>query len=407
MQVVRSEEPRCRNGRRRLSRLGATAAALGALVVVGAPHAGAQTASSDAPATAVQVTTSYPAISVEPGTTVKLDLKTVAPVTERVDLAVDGAPVGWTTTLRGGGFVIAGVTAGPLDAATAQLEIAVPADAAPGQYPLTVDGTAADGQSTLAISITVAEVVDSGIQVAADFPSLRGGPTDTFSYTLTVDNKTPAAQTFNFSATGPDGWTVTASPQAESRANTVTVDAGGTAKVGVSATPPASVTEGTYPITVDVDGQNGAKGSIQLGAEVGGTAKLDLQTASGVLNAAGPSNSVHKESLTLSNSGSAPVTKVTLSASPPSGWTVTFDPPTVDNLAAGQTAQVVATIKPGKDAIAGDYAIGITASGGSVNSNVALRYTVNTSRSWGLVGLALILAAVAALVIGFRRFGRH
>ena len=54
-------------------------------------------------------------------------------------MSVTGAPSGWTTTLRGGGFVITAVTAAPADSDTeASLEVDVPPDAAPGTYPLTV-----------------------------------------------------------------------------------------------------------------------------------------------------------------------------------------------------------------------------------------------------------------------------
>ena len=99
--------------------------------------------------------------------------------------------------------------------------------------------------------------VDSGIGVKADFPSLRGDPGTAFSYTLTVTNNTPESQTFTFTAEGPQGWTVTASPAAAAKANTVTIDAGGTAQVKVSATPPDGVEEGSYPIDVTVASDNG------------------------------------------------------------------------------------------------------------------------------------------------------
>ena len=130
--------------------------------------------------------------------------------------------------------------------------------------------SAPQGTSRLDLTVTVASQVDSGIALTADFPSLNGGPTDTFSYTLTLTNNTPAQQTFNFTGSGPEGWTVTASPAAESRANTVTVDGGGTSQIKVSATPPANIASGKYQIEVDVTGANGATGKISLGAEVSG-----------------------------------------------------------------------------------------------------------------------------------------
>ena len=214
----------------------------------------------------VRLTTPYPALLVEPGSDVKLDLNASAPQPERVDLAIDGLPDGWKATLRGGGFVISGLTASPDPPGKAQLELAVPPTAVPGSYPVGVIESAPQGTSRLDLTVTVASQVDSGIALTADFPSLNGGPTDTFSYTLTLTNNTPAQQTFNFTGSGPEGWTVTASPAAESRANTVTVDGGGTSQIKVSATPPANIASGKYQIEVDVTGANGATGKISLGA---------------------------------------------------------------------------------------------------------------------------------------------
>jgi len=109
----------------------------------------------------------------------------------------------------------------------------------------------------------------------------------------------------------------------------------------------------------------------------------------------------------VSNSGTAALEKVSFSATPPAGWNVNFEPATLANVGAGQTEQVVAVITPGKDALAGDYAIGVSASGGSEHSDLDLRYTVTTSRSWAFVGIAVAVLGVLALGFGYRRYGRR
>ncbi len=355
----------------------------------------------------VRLTTPYPALLVEPGSDVKLDLNASAPQPERVDLAIDGLPDGWKATLRGGGFVISGLTAAPDPPGKAQLELAVPPTATPGSYPVAVIESAPQGTSRLDLTVTVASQVDSGIALTADFPSLNGGPTDTFSYTLTLTNNTPAQQTFNFAGTGPEGWTVTASPAAEARANTVTVDGGGTSQIKVSATPPANIASGKYQIEVDVTGANGATGKISLGAEVSGVGTLDAATTDGRLNLSGHSNHASRETLVVSNTGTAALTAISFSATPPSGWQVTFSPTKLDQVAPGQKTQVVAEIKPAKDAIAGDYALPVNVSAGSTSKALDLRYTVKTSRSWGLIGLFVIVAAGLVLFGVVRRLGRR
>ncbi|MET0460173.1 MAG: NEW3 domain-containing protein, partial [Ilumatobacteraceae bacterium] len=204
--------------RRNVSVLAAAGGVMASVLV------GASVAHADAPFT---LTTPYPTIETQPGSTVKLDVDVASTTADAVDLSVDGLPDGWTATLRGGGFVIHSVTATPEAPAKASLEIDVPPTAAAGSYPITVAGSdGAAGAAAMQVTLDVAELVDSGIELTADFPSLKGDPATAFSYNLTVTNNTPEEQTFTFDPTAPQGWTVTASPTAEARAETVTIDAG-------------------------------------------------------------------------------------------------------------------------------------------------------------------------------------
>ena len=232
----------------------ALAAAL-ALPAAGAAHADAS----------FVITTKYPTVEAQPGSNVKLDLAVTSPDPEVVDLALAGVPDGWTSTLRGGGFVIHSITAVPATPAAATLELDVPASAQPGSYPVTLTGTDQLGEAMdLTVTVDVAAEVNSGVQLTADFPSLRGAPATAFTYTLTITNDTPEQQTFTFSPTAPQGWTVTASPSAEANAETATVDAGGTGEVKVTATPPDTTAEGSYQIPVDVTAASGSNGHIDL-----------------------------------------------------------------------------------------------------------------------------------------------
>ncbi|MEZ5256217.1 MAG: NEW3 domain-containing protein [Ilumatobacteraceae bacterium] len=266
---------------------------------------------------------------------------------------------------------------------------------------------APEGTSSAHITVDVAEQVAEGIAVTADFPSLDGGPSDTFTYNLTVTNNTPTTQTFEFAATGPNGWQVDASPTAEARATTVSIDGGGTSTVKVTATPPATVDAGAYDLGVTVTSDSGATGTIKLTANVTGRAQLAVATSDERLDMSGPSNSARTETLVVTNSGTAPLENVSFRSSPPKGWTVAFEPSTIDAVPAGQSAQVVATITPTKDAVAGDYAVALTASSGSLDQSLALRYSVTTSWTWGLLGALLIVLAIGALTVGYRRFGRR
>jgi uncharacterized membrane protein len=358
------------------------------------------------------ITTPYPAIEVQPGSTVKLDFNIASDRPEPVDLSVGGLAEGWTATLRGGGFVIHQITSEPGDdtstGAAATLEIDVPADASAGDHRLTVTALDAEGaRSVVAITLTVADQVDNGITLAADFPSLSGEPGGTLTYTLTVENETPIEQTFTFDPTGPQGWTVTASPTAEAKAQTLTVDAGDSSTLKVSATSPATAEEGTYPIDVAVIGANGASGTFGLEAQVVGTPQLALGTADDRLNVTGSAGSDKRIPLIIANTGTAPMESVKLAGTAPSDWDVSFDPKEIAVVKPGETTQVTAIVSPSSDAVAGDYAMTVRASAGSLSSDVDLRYTVEGSRTLGFAAIAVIAAAFAGLAGVFVKFGRR
>src|SRR6266516_3803664 len=95
---------------------------------------------------------------------------------------------------------------------------------------------------------------------------------------------------------------------------------------------------------------------------------------------------------------------VTVTATPPTNWKVTFDQPSVD-IAANDKATVTATIVPSGDAVAGDYVISVTATAEQANQSQDLRFTVETSTTWAIIGIGLIVITLGALGWVFRRFG--
>jgi uncharacterized membrane protein len=98
---------------------------------------------------------------------------------------------------------------------------------------------------------------------------------------------------------------------------------------------------------------------------------------------------------------------VTLSATPPTDWEVTFTPELIDQVPPGEVARVNATITPSGDSVAGDYIVTITANVPEANSEIELRTTVKTSGLWGIIGLLLIVAALGGLGYVFRTYGRR
>ncbi len=395
---------RTRSGR--VGRIAALAAAAG--VIVASTFA---TAGPIAAADGLVLTTPYPAVSVAPGSKASFDLSVITSTVTRVDLSLAGVPTGWTASLNGGGYVVSAVLAGanPSAPPTVRLDVKVPADAQAQVYHLQVSATSGSLRSDLSIDINVSSTAAGDVTLTTDFPSLKGPSSQTFSFNLTLRNETAQDLTFGLNAQGPTGWTVTAKPTSQTQASTFQVNAGDTAGITVTAEPPTDVAAGSYPITVSAtSGDRNVGGQLQV--EVTGQYGMTLTTPDGRLNANGSAGSVIARPLTLQNTGTAPLTNVTVTDSVPSGWKVTYDPAgPIANIAPNATVNVTANITPSGNAIAGDYATTFRANApdSSTTASADIRVTVETPLNWLIVGGGLIVLVLLGLGWVFQRYGRR
>lgn len=357
-------------------------------------------------ATTLTVTTAYPAVVVAPGARVSfnVDIATAAP--ERVGLALAGVPTGWTATIHGGGFVVDAVQTTGGDPTTIRVDVTVPATAT-GTSRIVLTATAGGERRELPLEIRVDSAAAGDVTLTTDFPKLQGPSDQTFSFNLTLSNQTAEDLTFAVNAQGPEGWTVSAKLTGESQAASAIVKAGATSGVTVSAQAPDGVEAGSYPIqVVATAGSRQIPGTLEV--EITGTYGLTLATADQRLNGNGQAGQSTDLALVLTNTGTAAVTNVKLTATPPSGWKVTFEPDTVATLEADTTQAVTAHIVPSGDAVAGDYAVTLKATGDqSTSSSIDVRFTVETSMLWAVVGIGLIAAVVLGVAWVFQRFGRR
>jgi uncharacterized membrane protein len=358
----------------------------------------------------IQIVTPYPAVVTQAGKTVTLNLEVITATRQRVDLAITQTPPGWQTTLRGGGFVIRGVFGSPKTEKETppqvQLEIRVPADAQPNTYRVSVKASGPGGTDVLLVDVTVSEIAAGAVTLTPEFPSQQGSATDSFNFSVTLNNNTPEKTTFNLSAEGPQGWTISARPSTESRATTVAVDGGATATVTVSADPPDEIVAGTYPIKVRAAG-GGNNAEADLSVEITGNFQIELSTDNERLSADATAGDRTDLILVVRNTGTGALSEVKMTSTPPTGWKVNFDPETVDKIDAKQEARVTARITPAADSVAGDYQVNMTAAAGATTDNVDVRVTVKTSLLTGLLGVLLLAAVIFAVLWVFRRYGRR
>lgn len=380
----------------------AVAAAAAALALPAGPSLAAR---------GLQLVTPYPAISTAAGKTVTLNVQVITPDRRRVDLAIAQAPPGWQTTLRGGGFVINAAFGGPDSppdsrAPEIQLEIRVPPDAGEGANTIVVKGSAGGVTDLLQVNVTVSQTAAGAVTLEPDFPSVRGKSDTSFTLKAKLQNNTPNKASFALDAAGPPGWRIDARPQTETTAATVSVDGGGETAVEVSADPPDNVPAGEYPVTLRATGA-GTQAETTFTVEITGNVRMTLTTVTERLNARGTAGRIARIPLVVRNEGTAPLRGVTLSQSAPSGWDVEFEPDSVQQVAPGRSARVTAKVRPAGDAIAGDYSLTLTATAEGTTSNADVRFSVRTSRFWGIVGLLLIAAIGYGLYRVFRRYGRR
>ncbi len=111
--------------------------------------------------------------------------------------------------------------------------------------------------------------------------------------------------------------------------------------------------------------------------------------------------------LVLHNSGTAPARDVALSASPPAGWKVTFEPKQIPEIPVDGDQKVNALVTPAPKALAGDYMVTMRASGSGQSQSADYRISVTTSTLWGMAGVGVIGAALLVLVGAVGRFGRR
>ena len=385
------------HGRRRGAPLAAIGLLLSSTLALAAPTAVA----------AATLNTPFPSVVVGPGSTVGFDVTVTGNANEQISLAVSGVPADWTATLRGGGYVVNGVQTDATGKATVRLELKIPATATDSSSTVTLAASSGGGSSSLPLTIQVSSAAAGDVTLTSDYPSLQGASGTSFTFNFNLHNDSAEDLTFAVTAVGPDGWEVNATLTGQSQAASAVVKASGSAGVSVSAKPPTDVAPGTYDINVRAtvgDRTIDAKPTVVIT----GTNSLTLSTPDQRLSNSGAAGSSITQQLVVHNGGTQPLEGVTLSATAPTDWTVTFSPSDkLDPIAAGQDATITATLVPSNDAIAGDYVVTYNARAANATGTVEIRMTIETSPLFGFVGLALIALVLFGLWWVFQKYGRR
>jgi uncharacterized membrane protein len=109
----------------------------------------------------------------------------------------------------------------------------------------------------------------------------------------------------------------------------------------------------------------------------------------------------------VGNAGTAPVRNVAFVTKKPDKWTIDFKPDKIDALNPQELREISMEITAPARAIAGDYAIGVTANSADANKSIDFRVTVATATLRGWIGAGIVALVVVGLVAVFWRLGRR
>lgn len=261
------------------------------------------------------------------------------------------------------------------------------------------------------------------LQVNPKFPSMTGAADSSFKFEVEFTYRSGEARgrTFDLAVTGPPGWLTyiaESTYKLDSQISAIFLEPYSVKQpvVVVAVAPFWLYPEpGDYPIEFRVSSGE-LSDIVTLTATITARYGLDAATTSGQLNTKTTAGKPATLGVKVTNTGTAPLDKVTLSSTKPSGigneqWEVVFEPASIENLAPGGETEVQVSITPPPNTVAGDYMVTLNYSGepalSSAPPSLAIRVSVATRTTWGLVGALIVVLVAGGLVWAFRKYGRR
>jgi uncharacterized membrane protein len=389
------------------SRKAVTIGFLGSTLLAGS--ALAQTATPDSKLTGLWLTTDFPSLTEAIGDDIAVDIhlenRNLPPQLVKLDVA--GMPAGWSWSFTGEGNEVRAATVRPDQAMDLKLKLTPAKNSKAGDYAFTIMGESGGQKHEVPVTLTLSEAAAAKATLEPKLPALRGTPKSSFEFQLTAKNDSREDQVFNLLAQVPQGFEAVFKEQYGSNELTsIPIKAGESKDVKLAVTVPARVEAGQYPVKAAV-ASPAANASADLLLDVTGRPDVNLAAKEGRLSGDAVAGRERSFTYVVENTGTSPMEAVTLSATPPSGWKVTFAPEKIDALKPGDKAEVAVNMTPASNAIAGDYMVNIRANGENVSDSSEFRVTVKTSTMWGVAGLGIIAASLAAFGAAVTRYGRR
>lgn len=348
--------------------------------------------------------TPYTSISVAPGESIDYDLTILnnSSSVQTTGLSVSGLPSEWEASFSAGGWNIDEVSVLPYEQSSVHLDIEVPLKVNKGTYNFNV---VAGSMDTLPLSVTVSEQGTYETELTLDQANMEGHADATFTFDADLRNRTAETQVYSLQAQTPSGWQ-TSFKYGGNQVTSVEVEPNQTASITIVVNPPDQIAADTYTIPITASsGSSSAQSELEV--VITGSYGMELTTKNEVLSTEVTVGDAKTLQMVVKNTGTSPLTDVTLDYAAPTDWEVTYSPKTIDEIAPGESATVEAKIQTSDQSIAGDYVTRLTASTSEVTANSEIRVTVQTSLLWGWIGILIIAAALGGVYYLFRKYGRR
>ena len=353
--------------------------------------------------------TDTPGIYVTAGDSVSFDLHLVGgnAAEKDVSLSVSSIPDGFGGYIKSGNYEVSRVhTSGETSDIIASLQVTVPSEASEGVHEITLHAVSEDGyEDDLTVELTVSSLEAGESNFHVEDPDQEGVSGTSFTYATPIANHTLATQNYNFSSDAPAGWNVSFTSDSK-QVSSLEIESGSSAGVTITVTPPDQTDAGEYQIGCAATSAR-EQLSTTLNVTILGSYDMEVSTADERLSLDAYAKKESDVDLKITNNGNITLENISLSASAPAGWEVSFDSTSIDRLEAGASVDITAHITPGSDSLTGDYITVISASCDNQSDSAEFRITVKTQTGWGVFAVVIIIAVAAGLYYVMKKYGRR
>ncbi|NMN36374.1 NEW3 domain-containing protein [Pedobacter sp. SG918] len=239
----------------------------------------------------------------------------------------------------------------------------------------------------------------------AKLVNIESAVNEPFRFSASLHNGTATQQVYELKSELPIGWQISYRVDG-SQVTSVNLASGQTREIAIEITASGNAAVRKYIIPIKAVSSSLTL-PLQLEAVVKGSYGASLSTPSGRLSEELTAGSHKDIELELHNTGTLPLSSLSISSQLPTGWEATFSPSQIERLDGGKKVTIKATLKVPDKTIAGDYSATFTLGGNNTNAQAAFRIFVKTSVLSGWIGILIIALAISVVYVLIRKYGRR